>query len=72
MFCVYICWIILDIWVCCDFQINDDMNGEIIYLKYLYDDVFEFYLNGEKLVVIDYLWNNDVLFELLDVVKKKL
>lgn len=48
------------------------MNGETIYLKYSHDDVFELYLNGEKLVATDYSWNNDVLLELSDAAKKKL
>lgn len=65
-------WTTPDIWVRRDFQINDDMNGETIYLKYSHDDVFELYLNGEKLVATDYSWNNDVLLELSDAAKKKL
>ena len=54
------------------FQINDDLNGETIYLKYSHDDVFELYLNGEKLVATDYHQNDDVLLELSDAAKKKL
>ena len=65
-------WTTPDIWVRREFQINDDLNGETIYLKYSHDDVFELYLNGEKLVATDYSWNNDVLLELSDAAKKKL
>ncbi|WP_321333734.1 glutaminase domain-containing protein [uncultured Bacteroides sp.] len=65
-------WDSQDIWVRRDFDLNSDLSKESIYLKYSHDDVFELYLNGEKLVATDYSWNNDVLLELSDSAKKKL
>ena len=43
-----------------------------IYLKYSHDDIFELYINGEKIVTTDLSWNNDVLLELTEEMKLKL
>lgn len=65
-------WNTKDIWVRREFNINDiDINNPI-YLKYSHDDVFELYINGEKIVSTGYEWKNNVLLELKDDVKKKL
>ena len=45
-------------------NLNQDLTNDIIYLRYSHDDVFELYLNGEKLVATDYSWNDDVTIEL--------
>ena len=52
---------------------RDDINiNNSIYLKYSHDDIFELFLNGEKIVSTGYEWKNNVLIELKEDVKKKL
>ena len=62
-------WNTEDIWVRRSFNLNQDLTNDIIYL---HDDVFELYLNGEKLVATDYSWNDDVTIELSASAKAKL
>ena len=65
-------WNTEDIWVRRSFNLNQDLPNDIIYLRYSHDDVFELYLNGEKLVATDYSWNDDVTIELSASAKAKL
>ena len=53
-----------DIWVRREFNLNEDLSNRPVYLKYSHDDVFELYLNGERLVATDYCWRDNVLLEL--------
>lgn len=61
-----------DIWIRRKFRLDSDLTNEIIHLRYSHDDVFELYLNGEKLIATDYSWNNDVTIELSPKIKSKL
>lgn len=61
-----------DIWIRREFSLNELNKNARIYLKYSHDDVFELYLNGEKIVSTDLSWNNDVLIELTEEMKLKL
>jgi len=65
-------WETKNIWVRRTFNIDMDVDKEDVVLIYSHDDVFELYLNGEKLVETDYSWNNDVVVELNANAKKKL
>lgn len=65
-------WNTKDIWVRREFNLNDVPADTPIYLKYSHDDVFELYLNGEKLVATDYSWKNNVVLELSDKVRAKM
>lgn len=65
-------WNTEDIWVRREFILNDININNPIYLKYSHDDVFELYLNGDKIVSTGYEWKNNVLLELKDETKKKL
>lgn len=65
-------WNTEDIWVRRSFNLNQDLTNDIIYLRYSHDDVFELYLNGEKLVATDYSWNDDVTIELSASAKARL
>ena len=65
-------WETEDIWVRREFTLSEVNTDAPIYLKYSHDDVFELYLNGEKLVSTGNEWKNNVLLELSDDVKKKL
>ena len=64
-------WNTKDIWVRREFDLNEIPDSPI-YLKYSHDDVFELYLNGEKLVATDYCWRNNVLLELSDKARTKI
>lgn len=65
-------WDTSDIWIRRTFDISEDLSKEQIVLQYSHDDIFELYLNGEKLLETDYSWNNDVLLQLSNEAKKKL
>lgn len=65
-------WNTKDIWVRREFNLNEIPANAPIYLKYSHDDVFELYLNGEKLVATDYCWRNNVVLELSDKVRAKM
>ena len=65
-------WNTEDIWVRRSFNLDQDLTNDIIYLRYSHDDVFELYLNGEKLVATDYSWNDDVTIELSASAKARL
>lgn len=49
-------WNTEDIWVRREFILNDININNPIYLKYSHDDVFELYLNGDKIVSTGYEW----------------
>lgn len=65
-------WNTNDIWVRRSFELADDLSQETLYLRYSHDDVFELYLNGEKLVGTDLSWKDDVTIELTPAAKAKL
>ena len=64
-------WKTDDIWVRREFNL-DQVPQNDVWLQYSHDDVFELYLNGEKLVATDYCWNNNVRLKLTDQALKKL
>lgn len=64
-------WTTEDIWVRREFTL-DQVPQKDVWLKYSHDDVFELYLNGEKLVATDYSWNNNVRLKLSEQAVKKL
>ena len=61
-----------DIYIRRTFELNDLDATENIHLIYSHDDVFELYLNGEKLVATDLVWRDNVNLKLTDEAKKKL
>lgn len=62
-----------DIYIRRTFECNNlNLETEDIYLTYSHDDVFELYLNGEKLVSTGLTWKDNVSFKLPDAAKKKL
>ena len=61
-----------DIYIRRTFDFNEPNIAEDIYLIYSHDDVFELYLNGEKLVSTGLVWKNNVYLKLSDEAKKKL
>ena len=61
-----------DIYIRRTFDFNDSGAAGDIYLIYSHDDIFELYLNGEKLVSTDLVWKNDVSLKLSDASKQKL
>ena len=61
-----------DIYIRRGFDINNLDLEEDFYLIYSHDDVFELYLNGEKLVSTDLVWRDNVYLKLTDAAKKKL
>lgn len=65
-------WNTKDIWIRREFTLDDININNSIYLKYSHDDIFELFLNGEKIVSTGYEWKNNVLIELKEDVKKKL
>lgn len=64
-------WQTEDIWVRRAFEVGDPDDAELV-LQYSHDDVFELYLNGEKLVQTDYSWKNNVVLVLNKNQQKKL
>lgn len=69
-------WNTKDIWVRRSFDLTtdpaQDLAKEPVYLRYSHDDVFELYLNGEKLVGTDLSWKDNVVLELTPAAKAKL
>lgn len=65
-------WHTKDIWVRRTFELNENISKEQLILQYSHDDVFELYLNGERLVKTDYSWKNDVQLVLSEDAKRKL
>ena len=61
-----------DIYIRRTFDFNEPNIAEDIYLIYSHDDVFELYLNGEKLVSTGLVWKNNVYLKLSEEAKKKL
>ncbi|MFW5754881.1 MAG: DUF5127 domain-containing protein, partial [Marinilabiliaceae bacterium] len=55
-------WETEDIWVRRDFTLPE-LDDRDVYLRYSHDDIFELYLNGEKLVETGYEWRNDVVLK---------
>jgi hypothetical protein len=64
-------WQTEDIWLRRVFEVEDMDNADLV-LQYSHDDVFEIYLNGEKLLQTDYVWKNNVVFVLSQNQKQKL
>jgi hypothetical protein len=63
-------WNTKNIWVRRTFNIDDDLSREQLVLMYSHDDIFELYLNGERLVKTDYSWKNDVELVLSEAQRK--
>ena len=61
-----------DIYVRRTFELSEVNQDAKYYVVYSHDDIFELYLNGEKLVATDYSWKNNVTLELTDKAKSKL
>ena len=61
-----------DIYIRRTFDFNEPNIAEDIYLIYSHDDVFELYLNGEKLISTGLVWKNNVYLKLSEEAKKKL
>ena len=61
-----------DIYIRRTFDFDSQDLAEDIYLIYSHDDVFELWLNGEKLVSTGLVWKNNVYLKLSDEAKKKL
>ena len=61
-----------DIYIRRTFDFNEPNIAEDIYLIYSHDDVFELYLNGEKLVSTGLVCKNNVYLKLSEEAKKKL
>ncbi|WP_291595972.1 glutaminase family protein [Bacteroides sp.] len=61
-----------DIYIRRAFELADLDTNEDFYLTYSHDDVFELYLNGEKIVSTDYSWKNDITIALSQSAKAKL
>nr|WP_320038043.1 DUF4965 domain-containing protein [uncultured Bacteroides sp.] len=61
-----------DIYVRRTVEINDLNIADNFYMTYSHDDVFELYLNGEKVVSTGETWVNNVQTKLSDAIKKKL
>lgn len=57
-------WETEDIWVRREFTLNDVDEKAPIYIKYSHDDVFELYLNGERLVSTGYTWKTTYCWNL--------
>ncbi len=57
-------WDTKDIWVRREFTIDSTLTDAPAYLIYSHDDIFELYLNGEKLVATEYSWKNNVVLPL--------
>lgn len=58
-----------DIYIRRTFDFNEPNIAEDIYLIYSHDDVFELYLNGEKLVSTGLVWKNNVYLKLSEDLK---
>lgn len=56
-------WDTEDIWVRRAFSLDAAMEKDV-YLIYSHDDIFELYLNGEKLVSTGYEWKNHVVLKI--------
>lgn len=65
-------WNTKEIWVRRSFNLSQDYTDKKIILEYSHDDIFELYINGIQVVATDYSWNNNVMLELPDEVKKTL
>lgn len=61
-----------DIWIRRTFNLEELNTTDNFYLKYSHDDVFELYLNGERLVSTGNSWNNNIYLQLTEKAKKKL
>lgn len=57
-------WETKDIWVRREFTIDSTLTDAPVYLVYSHDDIFELYLNGQKLVETGYEWKNNVVLQL--------
>ncbi|MFO8002470.1 MAG: DUF4965 domain-containing protein [Marinilabilia sp.] len=57
-------WETEDIWVRREFELSRPLDDGDVYLKYSHDDIFELYINGEKLVETGYEWENDVVLKI--------
>ena len=65
-------WESKDIWVRRTFDLPQDYSDKQIFLEYSHDDDFELSINGIEVVSTGYSWNNNVLLELPEEVRKTL
>ncbi|MDL2305649.1 DUF4965 domain-containing protein [Bacteroides sp. OttesenSCG-928-D19] len=65
-------WESKDIWVRRTFDLPQDYTDKQIVLEYSHDDDFELFINGIEVVSTGYSWNNNVLLELSEEVRKTL
>ena len=66
-------WFSPNIWVRRELTFDPALvKNKQLYLRYSHDDVFELYLNGEKLVSTGLVWKNNVYLKLSEEAKKKL
>jgi hypothetical protein len=67
-------WLTQDIWVRREFTLDKELSDLPVSLIYSHDDVFELYLNGQKVVDTGYKWKNNVVLplegQLRDLLKK--
>ena len=58
-------WTSSDIWVRRTVEIKpEDLGGDKYFLQYSHDDIFELYVNGEKLIDTGNTWKENILLEL--------
>lgn len=65
-------WESKDIWVRRTFDLPEDYSDKQLFLEYSHDDDFVLYINGIEVVATGYSWNNNVLLELSEEVRKTL
>lgn len=65
-------WQTEDIWVRRYINIDEDLSGKKVFLKYSHDDTFELYINGVPVVKTGYEWHKNVIIPLNDQVKETL
>ncbi|MDR0506271.1 MAG: DUF4965 domain-containing protein [Dysgonamonadaceae bacterium] len=57
-------WDTKDIWVRRYFDIDEDLSGKEVFIKYSHDDTFELYVNGIQVVKTGYEWHKNVIIKL--------
>ncbi|MGI6074585.1 MAG: DUF5127 domain-containing protein, partial [Fermentimonas sp.] len=65
-------WETKDIWIRRVFNLDEDLNGKEIFLHYSHDDIFELYINGERVIDTGYTWKYDIQEKLADNIVSKL
>ena len=58
-------WRSPNIWLRRTVKVNsEDMDSDKYFLRYSHDDIFELYINGDKLIATDNSWKEDQLIEI--------